>query len=35
MKVLAISASPGKDGNSDVLCGQFLKGASEAGQSSK
>lgn len=31
MKVLAISASPRKGGNSDVLCDQFLKGASEAG----
>jgi multimeric flavodoxin WrbA len=31
MKVLAISASPRKDGNSDVLCDQFLKGAAEMG----
>jgi multimeric flavodoxin WrbA len=31
MKVLAISASPRKGGNSDVLCDQFLKGAGEAG----
>lgn len=31
MKVLAISASPRKGGNSDVLCDQFLKGAEEAG----
>ena len=31
MKVLAISASPRKGGNSDVLCDQFLKGASEVG----
>lgn len=31
MKVLAISASPRKGGNSDVLCDQFLKGASDAG----
>ncbi len=31
MKVLAISASPRKGGNSDVLCDQFLKGAAEAG----
>lgn len=31
MKILAISASPRKGGNSDVLCDQFLKGASEAG----
>lgn len=31
MKVLAICASPRKGGNSDVLCDQFLKGASEKG----
>jgi multimeric flavodoxin WrbA len=31
MKVLAISASPRTDGNSDVLCDQFLKGAAEMG----
>lgn len=31
MKVLAISASPRKEGNSDVLCDQFLKGAKENG----
>lgn len=31
MKVLAISASPRKGGNSDVLCDQFLKGAAETG----
>ena len=31
MKVLAISASPRKGGNSDVLCDQFLKGAAEVG----
>jgi multimeric flavodoxin WrbA len=31
MKVLAISASPRKGGNSDVLCDQFLKGAAESG----
>lgn len=31
MKVLAVSASPRKDGNSDVLCDQFLKGAAESG----
>lgn len=33
MKILAISASPRLDGNSDVLCEQFLKGASDAGHS--
>lgn len=31
MKVLIISSSPRKDGNSDVLCGRFAKGACEAG----
>lgn len=31
MKVLIISSSPRKGGNSEVLCGQFAKGASEAG----
>lgn len=31
MKVLAISASPRKGGNSDVLCDRFLMGAAEAG----
>ncbi len=31
MKILIISSSPRKDGNSEVLCGQFAKGASEAG----
>ena len=31
MKVLAISSSPRKDGNSDVLCDEFLKGAAENG----
>lgn len=29
--VLIISASPRKGGNSDILCDQFMKGASEAG----
>lgn len=31
MKVLIISSSPRKDGNSEVLCERFAKGASEAG----
>lgn len=31
MKVLAISSSPRKGGNSDVLCDEFLKGAAENG----
>ncbi|PNV63487.1 NADPH-dependent FMN reductase [Clostridium sp. chh4-2] len=35
MKVLAINASPREGGNSDVLCSQFLKGASDAGHSVK
>lgn len=30
-KVLIISASPRRNGNSDILCDQFLKGAQEAG----
>lgn len=32
MNVLAISSSPRKGGNSDILCDQFLKGATDAGQ---
>ena len=31
MKVLMISSSPRKDGNSEILCERFAKGASEAG----
>ena len=30
-KVLILSASPRKGGNSDLLCDQFAKGAEEAG----
>jgi multimeric flavodoxin WrbA len=30
-KVIVLSASPRKGGNSDVLCDQFIKGAQEAG----
>ncbi|GAP15784.1 multimeric flavodoxin WrbA [Longilinea arvoryzae] len=30
-KVLVLSASPRKGGNSDLLCDQFIKGAQEAG----
>ena len=30
-KVLIVSASPRKGGNSDLLCDQFLQGAKEAG----
>ena len=29
--VLILSASPRRNGNSDTLCNQFMKGASEAG----
>lgn len=32
-KILVLSASPRKGGNSDTLCGQFMKGAEEAGSS--
>lgn len=32
-KVLILSASPRKNGNSDILCQQFQKGAEEAGHS--
>lgn len=31
MHILAISASPRRGGNSDVLCDEFLKGAAESG----
>lgn len=31
MNILIISSSPRKDGNSEVLCERFAKGASEAG----
>jgi len=30
-KVLILSASPRKSGNSDLLCNEFLKGTQEAG----
>ncbi len=30
-KILILSASPRKDGNSDVLCDEFIKGANESG----
>ena len=30
-KVLILSGSPRKDGNSDLLCNEFMKGALEAG----
>ena len=32
-KILILSASPRKNGNSDILCRQFKKGAEEAGHS--
>lgn len=32
-KILILSASPRKDGNSDLLCDQFARGAEEAGHS--
>ncbi len=32
-KVLILSGSPRKGGNSDLLCDEFLRGASEAGNS--
>lgn len=34
-KVVVISASPRKGGNSDVLCDQFVQGAQEAGHTVK
>ena len=30
-KVLVISSSPRKGGNSDILCDEFIKGAKESG----
>ena len=33
MKVLILNSSPRKEGNSDILCEQFAKGAKEAGHS--
>ncbi len=30
-KVLVLSASPRRNGNSDILCDQFIKGANEKG----
>lgn len=34
-KILLISASPRKDGNSDILCDEFMRGATEAGHSAE
>ena len=30
-KILVISSSPRKGGNSDILCDKFIEGANEAG----
>ena len=30
--ILILSASPRKNGNSDILCHQFMKGAADAGR---
>ena len=30
-KVLILSGSPRKDGNSDLLCSEFMRGAQESG----
>jgi len=30
-RVVLLSASPRKNGNSDILCHQFIKGAEDAG----
>jgi multimeric flavodoxin WrbA len=30
-RILALLSSGRKDGNSDILCGEFMKGAEEAG----
>ncbi len=35
MKVLAISSSPRRGGNSDVLCDEFLKGAAKNGHETR
>lgn len=35
MKILAISSSPRRGGNSEVLCDEFLKGAAENGNETK
>ncbi len=32
-KVLVLSASPRRNGNSDILCEEFIKGAGEVGHS--
>ena len=34
-KVLVLSASPRRNGNSDILCDQFIKGASEVGHNAE
>lgn len=35
MRIIAISSSPRKGGNSDVLCDEFLRGAAENGHETK
>ena len=35
MKILAISSSPRKNGNSEILCDEFLRGAKEAGHETR
>lgn len=34
-QVVLLSASPRKNGNSDILCRKFIKGAEDAGHDSK
>jgi len=33
--VLILSGSPRKDGNSDILCDEFMRGAQEAGHTAE
>lgn len=35
MKILAISSSPRKNGNSEILCDEFLRGAKEKGHETR
>lgn len=34
-KILVLSSSPRKNGNSDILCEQFIKGAKESGHNTE